>query len=87
MSQILKSLVIAASCLLAGPAPVNAGCNAAWTKKGYKSYRQVESEVHSKLGQVKILRVRLCSQGSESYFQVVVLNASGTVQNLKVPAR
>jgi hypothetical protein len=88
MKPTLKSLIIGALCLLAGSGPLNAAaCDTAWTKGGYKTYRQVESEVRSKLGQVKILRVKLCSQGSDSYFQVVVLNASGTVQNIRVPAR
>ncbi len=84
-SIALLALILIAS--LTGGAGDAASCNTTWTKGGYKSYRQVESEVRSQHGDVKILRVMLCGEGEGAYFQVVVLNPGGKVQNVRVAAR
>lgn len=87
MSHLTATFMIALSLLVAGATGVRAGCDTKWTKSKYKSFRQVESEVRGQLGDVKILRVLLCGEGAGAHFQVVVLNAAGTVQNIKVAAR
>lgn len=86
MIRLIASLILIAG-LLPGPVHAAKGCNTTWTKGSFKSFRQIESEVRAAHGDVKILRVLLCGEGANAYFQVVVLNRSGTVQNLRIAAK
>ncbi|MBI4724521.1 MAG: hypothetical protein HY765_05950 [Rhodomicrobium sp.] len=62
-------------------------CTHAWAKGSYKSHKQVESELRERLANAKILRLSLCHSGEDYYFQVTILEASGKVRTVRVPAR
>jgi hypothetical protein len=62
-------------------------CTHAWGKGSFKSHQQLESELSAWLTHGKILRFSLCAAGSEHYFQVTILEASGKVRVIRLPAR
>ncbi len=62
-------------------------CAFAWGKGSFKSHKQVESELRELLSHAKILRLSLCRSGDDNYFDVTILEATGRVRTLRVPAR
>lgn len=86
MRRLFLALLIC--CLSAGAeaASVKDGCTHTWGKGQFKTFKQVENEVHSKLGSVKIIRMALCGSANEHYFRVTVLHPSGTVDSLQIAA-
>jgi hypothetical protein len=67
-------------------APAQAACISSWSKSEYKSYGQVQADIQSQLGNVRILKVALCIQGAKSYFQIVVMDGKGVVRTLQIGA-
>jgi hypothetical protein len=67
-------------------APARANCISSWSTSEYKSYSQVQADVRSQFGDVRILKVALCNQGSKSYFQIVVMDNKGVVRTLQISA-
>jgi hypothetical protein len=70
---------------LAKETPVT--CTHAWGKGNYKTHKQLENELRGVLENAKILRFSLCGSGNDHYFQVTILEASGKVRVVRVPAR
>lgn len=67
--------------------PARADCIASWSKSEYRSYSEVQADVRGQFGNVRILKVALCTQGSKSYFQVVVMDEKGVVRTLHMGAQ
>ena len=61
-------------------------CAANWSPDSYKSFDMLQNEVKKKYGEVRILRVALCSSGSNPYFQVVIISGTGEVRRVQVAA-
>lgn len=72
---------------LPAAAPARAGCIPTWSKSDYKSYGQVQADVHNQFGDVRILKVALCVYGAKSYFQIVIMDSKGVVRTLHIGAR
>ena len=86
MKLFLKIMIAGYLSIASAQAGSKDGCTHTWGKGDYRSFRQIEAELHTKFGNVKILRMALCGVGGQPYFQVTVLQPSGTVNNLQVPA-
>jgi hypothetical protein len=61
-------------------------CVPNWTSDEYKSFGTVQSEIRKQYGDVRILRVALCQQGGDAYFQVVIISGQGKVQRVRLAA-
>jgi|EndMetStandDraft_5_1072996.scaffolds.fasta_scaffold64946_3 hypothetical protein len=88
MNQFAKTLILLIP-FLAGPQPRPAmaqTCAANWTTNGYKSFGDLQDEVKKRYGEVRILRVALCDQGGNPYFQVVIISGHGEVRRIQVGA-
>jgi hypothetical protein len=81
--SVLGGLVAASS---GWAAQAQAECISSWSTSKYKSYNQVQADVRSRFGNVRILKVALCVQNSGSYFQIVVMNNKGVVRTLRMSA-
>jgi hypothetical protein len=62
-------------------------CSSSWSKSEFKSYGQVQADVRGQFGNVRILKVALCSQGPKNYFQIVVMDDKGVVRTLHIGAQ
>lgn len=82
---IVFSGLVAAS--LGWAAPAQANCISSWSSSEYKSYSQIQADVRSQYGDVRILKVALCAQGARSYFQIVVMDNKGVVRTVQVSTR
>ena len=88
MNQFAKILIILIA-LLPGLSPALAegqACAPNWSTNGYKSFGDLQDEVKKRYGEVRILRVALCDQGGNPYFQVVILSGHGEVRRIQVGA-
>jgi hypothetical protein len=61
-------------------------CAPNWSTNAYKSFGNVQDEVRKRYGEVRILRVALCDQGGNPYFQVVIISGQGEVRRVQVGA-
>ena len=61
-------------------------CVPNWTSDHYKSFGALQSEIKKQYGEVRILRVALCEQGGDAYFQVVIISGQGKVQRIQLVA-
>ncbi|MGF1619616.1 MAG: hypothetical protein ACFCUR_03255 [Rhodomicrobiaceae bacterium] len=89
MNATVYKLLIPAMIMLAVGAtqPAAQGsCVPNWTSNDYKSFGTVQSEIRTQYGDVRILRVELCQQGGDAYFQVVIISGQGEVQRVKLAA-
>lgn len=86
MIYLFVALIACCISTNAQAASAKEGCTHTWGKGHFKTFRQVENEVHSKLGTVKIIRMALCGSAEEHYFRVTVLHPSGTVDNVQISA-
>lgn len=86
---IIRCLVFVLLSVHATAAPTIAatGCTSTWGRGKLKSYKQVENEIHAKHGRVKILRIVLCGAPQQQFFQVTIINGSGTVKTMQVSAK
>ena len=62
-------------------------CTHTWGKGKYKTFKQVQGELHDLLLNGKILRLSLCGAENEHYFQVIILQRTGKVLVVRLPAR
>lgn len=89
MNATVYKLLLPAMIMLAVGAtqPAAQGsCVPNWTSDEYKSFGTVQSEIRKQYGDVRILRVALCQQGGDAYFQVVIISGQGKVQRVKLAA-
>ena len=88
MRQLFLALFV--YCLTTGAyaasPPTKEGCTHTWGKGHFKTFKEVENEIHSKLGSVKIIRMALCGAADDHYFRVTVLHPSGTVDSVQIAA-
>jgi len=88
MTQLTQKYpMLALLALLLMPVQVSAQeCAANWSPKDYKSFIDLQGEVRKRFGEVRILRVALCDQGGNAYFQVVIISGHGEVRRVQVAA-
>ena len=87
--KLLAKTIILLFFLTAVAAPGHAAaqqCAANWSTSGYKSFGDLQNEVRKRYGEVRILRVALCSDGDNPYFQVVIISEHGEVRRVQVTA-
>ncbi len=61
-------------------------CAPNWTPNQYKSFSDIQNEIKKQYGEVRILRVALCDQGGNAYFQVVIISGRGEVRRIQLAA-
>ncbi len=61
-------------------------CAPNWTANQYKSFGDVQSEIKKQFGEVRILRVALCGEGGDAYFQIVIISGQGEVRRVQIAA-
>jgi uncharacterized membrane protein YkoI len=61
-------------------------CAPNWTANQYKSFSDIQNEVKKQFGDVRILRVALCVEGGNAYFQIVIISGQGEVRRVKIAA-
>ncbi len=66
--------------------PAQGNCVSNWTASEYRSFGDVQSEIKSRYGDVRILRILLCGRGGQAQFQVVIISGKGEVQRVQVAA-
>lgn len=67
-------------------ADAQTSCAPNWTANHYKSFSDIQTEVKKQFGDVRILRVALCVEGSDAYFQIVIISGQGEVRRVKIAA-
>ena len=67
-------------------ASAQTSCAPNWTANHYKSFSDIQTEVKKQFGDVRILRVALCVEGSDAYFQIVIISGQGEVRRVKIAA-
>ena len=61
-------------------------CAPNWTANQYKSFGVVQNEIKQQFGEVRILRVALCGEGGDAYFQIVIISGQGEVRRVQIAA-
>jgi hypothetical protein len=90
MNNMARLLMLAS--VSAGLAPVeyaaaqNSNCAPNWTAREYKSFSDLQSEIKKRFGDVRILRVALCGEGGNAYFQIVIIYDHGKVERVQIAA-
>jgi hypothetical protein len=69
-----------------GGALAKEGCIQSWHKGNFKTFEQLQKELRERFMDGKILRLSLCGTDSGHYFMVTVLEASGKVRVIQLPA-
>lgn len=85
LAQIVLLMALAILPARAGDGP-GQSCAPNWTSSDYKSFGDLRTEIKKKFGDVRILRVALCGQGGEAYFQIVIISGTGEVQRVRLAA-
>ncbi len=62
-------------------------CAHTWAKGDFKTFKEVQGELQGRLGGGKIIRLSLCGAANNHYFQVTILEPTGKVLVLNLPAR
>lgn len=85
---VYKFLIAAAITLSVGTRelPAQSNCAPNWTANDYKSFSDIQSEIEARYGKVRILRIALCDQGGNAFFQVVILSGQGEVRRIQLAA-
>ena len=85
---VYESLLAAIMVLFVDTVKLSAqeNCTSNWTASEYKSFGDIQSEIQSQYGQVRILRIALCNQGGQAYFQVVIISGQGEVRRIQLAA-
>lgn len=87
MKDLCAALVFVTAICCIGPARAKETCTHTWDKGGFKSFKQVQEELQDRIGNGKILRLSLCGNASDHYFQVTILEPSGKVVVIRLAAR
>lgn len=61
-------------------------CTPNWAPNDYKSFGTVQSEIEAQYGEVRILRIALCDEGGQAFFQIVILSGQGEVRRVQIAA-
>ncbi|WP_125461875.1 MULTISPECIES: hypothetical protein [Rhodomicrobium] len=61
-------------------------CAPNWTANQYKSFGVLQNEIKKQFGEVRILRVALCGEGGDAYFQIVIISGQGEVRRVQIAA-
>lgn len=83
---ILLFVVLSALSVGTSELPAQDNCAPNWTTSEYKSFGDIQSEIHAQYGQVRILRIALCGKGGKAFFQVVILSGQGEVRRVQIAA-
>lgn len=88
MNRFIKiiTLLIALAAWVSPEAARAQACAPNWSTTEFKSFGNVQDEVKKRYGEVRILRVALCDQGGNPYFQVVIISGQGEVRRVQVGA-
>ncbi len=89
MTRLAQIFIWAAAAAILGPSTevaAQATCAPNWTANQYKSFSDVQSEIRKQFGDVRILRVSLCGEGGNAYFQIIIISGQGEVQRVKIAA-
>jgi uncharacterized membrane protein YkoI len=89
MTRLAQIFIWAAVAAILGPSTevaAQATCAPNWTANQYKSFSDVQSEIRKQFGDVRILRVSLCGEGGNAYFQIIIISGQGEVQRVKIAA-
>ncbi len=86
MKYFCTALILAMAVCHSGAVSAKETCTHTWGKGDFKTFKQVEDELHGRLGNGKILRFSLCGNANDHYFQVTVLEQSGKVRVLRLAA-
>jgi hypothetical protein len=84
--QHLALAALAVLCVGVSDAAAQTSCAPNWTANHYKSFSDIQNEVKKQFGDVRILRVALCVEGSDAYFQIVIISGQGEVRRVKIAA-
>jgi hypothetical protein len=87
MKYICAALLIWIGAPGCGVALAKDSCTHEWRKGRYKTHQQLERELRPWLRNGKILRFSLCTSGNDHYFRITILESSGKVRIVRVPAR
>ncbi len=87
MKHLCAALLLTLVFCSSGAAAAKETCTHTWGKGNYKSFKQVQDELQGRLGNGKIIRLSLCANANDRYFQVTILEASGKVLVLNLSAR
>ncbi|NJM33355.1 MAG: hypothetical protein HC850_00210 [Rhodomicrobium sp.] len=90
MKRLAQILVLAGAAALfaqtGDAAAQTANCASNWTAHQYKSFSALQNEIKKQFGDVRILRVSLCGEGGNAYFQIVIISGQGKVQRVQIAA-
>lgn len=89
MNKVVYKFLIAAMVTLSvgtRDLPAQNSCASNWTANDYKSFSDIQSEIEARYGKVRILRIALCDQGGNAYFQIVILSGQGEVRRIQLAA-
>ena len=86
--QTQAVLILAFATLFAGvvQSAAQTNCVRNWTANEYKSFGDIQNEIKTQYGEVRILRVALCDQGANAYFLVVIISGEGEVRRIQLAA-
>ncbi len=88
MRYLCAALLISAAICRSDPVSAREiTCTHTWGKGNFKTFRQVQEELQERLANGKILRLSLCGNANDHYFQVTILEASGKVITVHLAAR
>ena len=79
-------LFVTAMCCI-DPARAKETCTHTWGKGDFKTFKQVQEELQERIGNGKIIRLSLCRNANDHYFQVMILEPFGKVVVIRLAAR
>jgi len=89
MKRLVQKLCLAAVAAMtvgASQPAAQGNCTPNWTANKYKSFGAIRNEIKNQYGDVRILRVALCDEGGNAYFQVVIISGQGEVRRVQLAA-
>ena len=80
-------LLLGCTALLNPGALAKEGCAHSWAKGNYRTFQEVAEQLRERFIDSRILRLALCHAEQNDYFSVTILEPSGKVRVVQVPAR
>lgn len=84
-ADMMQCLFLLAALAAVSPA-LGQNCRTQWNTAQYKSYAEVLRQVQADESGARILRIALCGEGVDAYFQAVVLSDGGKVVTHRINA-
>jgi hypothetical protein len=84
---MFRALILAGVLLARGASAADAPCRSTWAPGEYKSYGQVQNELRERQPTAHVLRIALCGEGEDAYFQVLILDDGNHVSTIQVEAK